>query len=187
MSFDVMKIKSLEQHKIKRFEKEIRRYLKNQPEFSCEHQGQIITSSTYHIYVFKGILDKMYRESGTDKDFPFDILMFYSNIFTNRNLKTNAYEPKGDDDMETIDYIIDNHQILAMWIYDEKFPYKPENFWCRIACAINPKKRIIVPMQFSINLSMEYPDWFDGKLTESTPPEVGVDFDLIERIKIVME
>jgi hypothetical protein len=178
-------IKSLCEHRIKKFEKEIRRYFSRQPEFQIEDNGQIITSSTYHIYLFKNVLDNIYS-SGDHTEFPIELFFIYGNMFTHRNIKTDIYIPHGEDDIESINFIIDNHECLVLWVYDEKFPHKPENPFLRVTCAVNTKKRLIVPMQFSDNLSHVYPKWFEGKLIQDVRPEVGVDFNLIERIKEAM-
>jgi len=180
-------IASLAEQRLKKFEKEIRRHLKTVPEFEVTIDGVNHVSSTYHIYLFKQTLDHMHDSCTEPGRLPLQEIILYGNIFTLRSLKSGQYETKSEYMEEEFDHIFNNHEVLAIWVYDAKFAHKPQKSIFQILCAINKKKRGIFPMQFTVDLSALYPNWFDSPLKQRNHVEVGVDFELVDMIKKVLE
>ena len=178
-------ISCLAGHRVKQFEKEIRRYLKKIPDPVIDTGAEFISTSTLHVYIFKNILDTMYLDLEED-EFPFMHILIYSYIFTLRNLKTDTYIASCEDEYEDLMKMVNNHDVVTLYIYDDKFLHKPENPFCEIFCAVNKKRSAVIPMSFSKNLGLTYPEWFKDELEYKQKVEVGIDFDLIERVKMVM-
>ena len=188
MASSVKTIANFADHKLKKFEKEIRRYFKSisKMHFILEEGGQPVESNSFHAYMFKNTVDSIYKDS-KEKRFPFHMLLTYAQIFTLRNLKTNCFESPFEDDYHTFLDML-NYDFITLSVYDNKFLHNPKKSYWDIACAANKTKKTIVPIQFSKDLSGLYPNWFEeGDLVVHNKIEVGVDLNLINKIKEVMK
>lgn len=184
-----MNVINIAGQRTKKFEREIRRYLKSLPEFSFEENGIFHTSSTAHLYLFNSILDVMHKRNDCiEKDtFPLMTIILYSYIHTHRNLNTDKLISKSEYMEEEIDALIAKHECVILWIYDSKFLHKPDQPFLRIICAINKNRKVIVPMQFSEDASKLYPKWFRESLKQkSIKKEDGLDHELLEMVKYVL-
>jgi len=182
-------IKSILDYKVKRFEKEIRRHLKKMSEvnFIIEGTNEILDANSFHAYMFKSIVDGIYN-STENEHFPFHMLLIYAQIFTLRNLKTDEYHSPFDDNFDLYMDMIDKNEFISLSIYDQNFLHKPDSPFISIACAVNKKRKNIIPLQFSKDISKIYPEWFkDGEIEIHKKVEVGVDFDLIEKINLALK
>ena len=188
MTDNIKTIACITEHRVKKFEKEIRRHLKkmSRVNFVLEGTNEILESHSFHAYMFKGVVDKIYRESD-EKKFPFHLLLMYAQLHALRNLKTDTYESPHADDWALYLDMVNNYDFITLSVYDERFLHKPEQSYWDIACAVNKKREAIIPMRFSRDLSELYPNWFEeGELVTHNKIEVGIDLDLIEKIKMVM-
>lgn len=164
-------------HRLKKFEKEIRRFL---------HKNACPEGSAFNAYIFKTMVDKIYNmgEGLFEEQFP--AVALYSRIFTLRNLKTDTYIPKHNDEYKDFLELINNYTCFTLHIYNHKFLHKPENAYCRIVCAINKNKKNIIPIQFSANLSIDYPRWFNVNLVKYNKIDGIINSDLIEGIEMAL-
>ena len=178
-------IQNLSDFKIKKFEKEIRRYLRKIPEPFFEYNNETISGSTFHAYLFRDLIDIRYKDLEIH-DFPIEHILIYSRMLTLRNLKNDIYTPLFEDEYEDFMQIVSDYSCVILHIYDKKFLHKPSNPFCEIFCAVNKNKPAIVPMSFSINIGEFYPRWFVDKLEKHEKVEVGIDFKLLEKVKIAM-
>lgn len=181
------KIAILEGHRVKKFEKEIRRFLETVTEYRAVSNETDYTMRTYPIYLFKHVLDLMHEEDLHSGQFPIEHIIVLGTIFTLRNLKTNTYQPKSEYMQEEVSHIIDNHESLSIWIYDAGFLHKPHDPALLINCAINKKKRGIIPIQYNMDMSLFYPKWFKEPLRKRKEIEVGKDFEIIDIINKALE
>lgn len=183
-----IKIKSFHDHRVKKFEKEIRRYLKkkSQVNFVLEETGEVIEPHSFHAYMFKSMVERMYSRM-EEKSFPFHAILMYAQIHTLRDLKTDSFEYPYSDEYDLYLEMIKNYDIITISVYDDKFLHRPEIPYWDVWCAVNKKRKAIIPMKFSKDLSKLYPNWFyEGELVALNKSDGDIDFDLLERVKLVM-
>lgn len=183
-----IKIKSLHDHRVKKFEKKIRRYLKkkSQVNFVLEETGQVIETHFFHAYVFKSMVERMYSHT-EEKSFPFHKILMYAQIHTLRDLKTDSFESPYSDEYDLYLDMVKNYDIITISVYDEKFLRRPDSPYWDVFCAVNEKRKAIIPLKFSKDLSKLYPNWFhEGELVALNKSDSDINFDLLERVKLAM-
>lgn len=183
-----LKITSLKSFKIKKYEKEIRRYLSKMTniQFLIENTNEVLDSCAFHAYMFKSAVDHIY-EFSTETRFPFHMLLIYASLFARRNLKTDSFESPYEDDYDLYLELVKNYDFITLSVYDEKTLFKPPRSYWDICCAVNKKREAIVPIKFSRDLSALYSKWFhEGELVQHNKVDVGEDLELINKLNIVL-